>query len=86
MLDIVIMTPGTREVDKEKVKKLYDKIYKAFGDSELVGKENAILYTESNYSKHFHILIGDRNSNDLKITLEVETCLLSDKNNPEYYL
>lgn len=85
MLDLVFYTPGTKSEDYDKVRALMDKVVKSFGDTERVSNE-AMVCDEVATKGHFHVLIDDHRDYDLKVKIEVETCLLSDKYNNEYYL
>lgn len=85
MLDLVFYTPGTREVDYAKVRTLMDKVVRSFGDTERVS-DDTMICDEVATKGHFHILVDDHREYDLKIKIEVETCLLTDKYNKEYYV
>lgn len=74
MLDLTFFTPGTGEADVRAVKELYDKIYKCFWDDNFPNKDTC-LYKVDN--RHFKIMLGDRDLQDLKIEIEVETVTTS---------
>lgn len=72
MLDLIFFTPGTKPEDKEKVKKMYDKIVKSFWDSEMC-TEQVNLYKDIRDDSKFHLLIGTNCPDNLKLEVEVET-------------